>query len=107
MDPFLGDEALRQAVVRLNNGDHTPLADLLQQAPPYSVALLSLMSDSVSFDLDALDHWAFQDPSPAAYVVRSVARIGQAWHARGRRMAKKVDQESWSTFFAILQKAED
>ncbi|MCM2256268.1 MAG: hypothetical protein NDJ94_11410 [Vicinamibacteria bacterium] len=105
-DPFDGDEAARVAAAALGRGDWQEAARLLAASSGDQRAFLA-GTFAEAGSTPAIDAWqAAQSDRPEPWLIRGLARIGEAWEARGSGLAADVEEEAWPIFRAGLEAAE-
>lgn len=111
VDPYLGDDRLRQVVHALRDGDWASaeqgfdaLGDVRAREPIVSGTAL----EGIDGHPPSFDEWARARPSSAAArTVRGAHMVRWGWQARGFGRATTVEENAWEVFHSRLRAAED
>ena len=103
-DPFLGDEAVRDAAHWLNEGDWIPAMALLRDPGDRSLQMSMLTSEAV--DLAALETWAESHPTALSLTMLAMRQTAEAWAIGRTRPGTRSQDEIDAAFRAQLRIAD-
>ena len=105
-DPAMGDPDILEAIERLNDGDWSPMQELLDTRPDAWIVSQALHDDLTQVPMRRFTEWAEASGSASAMAHLGQAQLAAAWVVRGPGYASEVTDEARQGFLSGLEQAE-